>query len=143
MHPTDNFSLLRNIYLSTLILLQLLKKYRSSANALCAAQAEAREASARAEAAAEEARQARDRLAELAARLTAAEAGHTMGQHEAERRLEMRNKVREPALDLYWFNRKKCGNVSLWLSYLSVVVIFDKSKESIRDVDATALKPSQ
>ncbi|KAL0867890.1 hypothetical protein ABMA27_008575 [Loxostege sticticalis] len=79
---------------------ELLKKYRSSANALCAAQAEAREASARAEAAGEEARQARDRLAELAARLTAAEAGHTMGQHEAERRLEMRNKELESSLEL-------------------------------------------
>ncbi|XP_063833310.1 unconventional myosin-XVIIIa-like [Ostrinia nubilalis] len=79
---------------------ELLKKYRSSANALCAAQAEAREASARAEAASEEARQAKERLNELTARLTAAEAGHTLGQHEAERRLEMRNKELESSLEL-------------------------------------------
>ncbi|XP_013184101.2 unconventional myosin-XVIIIa isoform X2 [Amyelois transitella] len=79
---------------------ELLKKYRASTSALCAAQAEAREASARADAAADEARSARDKLAELAARLASAEAGHSQGQHEAERRLELRNKELESSLEL-------------------------------------------
>lgn len=73
--------------------LQLLKKYRASTSALCAAQSEAREAECRAEAAAEEARQSKERLAELSARLAHAEAGHSHEHHEAERRLELRNKV--------------------------------------------------
>lgn len=71
----------------------MLKKYRASTSALCAAQSEAREAECRAEAAAEEARQAKERLAELSARLAHAEAGHSHEHHEAERRLELRNKV--------------------------------------------------
>lgn len=79
---------------------ELLKKYRSSTSALCAAQAQAREAAARADAAADEARQARERLAELAARLARAEAGHEHGHHEAERRLECRNKELESSLEL-------------------------------------------
>ncbi|CAH0402673.1 unnamed protein product [Chilo suppressalis] len=79
---------------------ELLKKYRASTNALCAAQAECREACARAEAAAEEARQARERLADLAARLASAEAGHTHTHHEAERRLDTRNKELESSLEL-------------------------------------------
>ncbi|CAG4932431.1 unnamed protein product [Colias eurytheme] len=79
---------------------ELLKKYRASTSALCAAQAEAREAEAKAEAANEEARAARERAAELAARLAAAEAGHSHGQHETERRLELRNKELESSLEL-------------------------------------------
>ncbi|XP_068623509.1 unconventional myosin-XVIIIa isoform X1 [Battus philenor] len=79
---------------------ELLKKYRSSTSALCAAQAEAREAITRADAASEEARQAKERLAELAQRLAHAEAGHTHGHSEAERRLEMRNKELESSLEL-------------------------------------------
>ncbi|CAH2052409.1 unnamed protein product, partial [Iphiclides podalirius] len=79
---------------------ELLKKYRSSTSALCAAQAEAREAVARADAAAEEARLARERLAELAQRLAHAEAGHSHTHSEAERRLEMRNKELESSLEL-------------------------------------------
>ncbi|XP_063628704.1 unconventional myosin-XVIIIa isoform X3 [Cydia splendana] len=79
---------------------ELLKKYRGSTSALCAAQAEAREAAAKAEAATEEARQARDKLAELAQRLASAEAGHSHTQHEAERRLQLRNKELESSLEL-------------------------------------------
>ncbi|XP_075983921.1 myosin heavy chain-like isoform X2 [Anticarsia gemmatalis] len=79
---------------------ELLKKYRSSTSALCAAQSEAREASARADAAAEEARAARDKLAELSARLASAEAGHSHGHAEAERRLELKNKELESSLEL-------------------------------------------
>ncbi|XP_013167616.1 PREDICTED: unconventional myosin-XVIIIa isoform X2 [Papilio xuthus] len=79
---------------------ELLKKYRSSTSALCAAQAEAREAVSRAEAAAEEARQAKERLAEVTQRLAHAEAGHTHGHSEAERRLEMRNKELESSLEM-------------------------------------------
>ncbi|XP_053617561.1 unconventional myosin-XVIIIa isoform X2 [Plodia interpunctella] len=79
---------------------ELLKKYRASTSALCAAQAEARDASARADVAADEARAARDKLAELATRLAHAEAGHSQGQHEAERRLELRNKELESSLEL-------------------------------------------
>ncbi|XP_026727351.1 unconventional myosin-XVIIIa isoform X2 [Trichoplusia ni] len=79
---------------------ELLKKYRSSTSALVAAQSEAREACARADAAGEEARAARDKLAELAARLAQAEAGQSQGQHEAERRLELRNKELESSLEL-------------------------------------------
>ncbi|XP_072934275.1 unconventional myosin-XVIIIa [Epargyreus clarus] len=79
---------------------ELLKKYRASTSALCAAQVAAREAAARADAGAEEARAARERLAELAARLAAAEAGHHHEQHEAERRLDMRNKELESSLEL-------------------------------------------
>lgn len=72
---------------------QLLKKYRASTSSLCAAQAEAREAASRADAALEEARSAKDKLTELTARLAHAEAGHSQGHAEAERRLELRNKV--------------------------------------------------
>ncbi|XP_050552815.1 unconventional myosin-XVIIIa isoform X2 [Spodoptera frugiperda] len=79
---------------------ELLKKYRSSTSALVAAQSEAREACARADAAAEEARAARDKLAELTARLATAEAGHSHGHAEAERRLELRNKELESSLEL-------------------------------------------
>ncbi|CAH0696628.1 unnamed protein product [Spodoptera exigua] len=79
---------------------ELLKKYRSSTSALCAAQAEAREACARADAAAEEARLARDKVNDLAARLASAEAGHSHGHAEAERRLELRNKELESSLEL-------------------------------------------
>nr|XP_026488065.1 unconventional myosin-XVIIIa [Vanessa tameamea] len=79
---------------------ELLKKYRASTSSLCAAQAEAREADSRAEAAAEEARQARERLAEISARLAHAEAGHSHEHHEAERRLELRNKELESSLEL-------------------------------------------
>ncbi|XP_045454349.1 unconventional myosin-XVIIIa-like [Melitaea cinxia] len=79
---------------------ELLKKYRASTSSLCAAQAEAREAESRAEAAAEEARQARERLAEISARLATAEAGHSHEHHEAERRLELRNKELESSLEL-------------------------------------------
>ncbi|CAG5047632.1 unnamed protein product [Parnassius apollo] len=79
---------------------ELLKKYRSCSTALCAAQAEAREAVARSDAAAEEARQARERLAELAQRLAHAEAGHSHGHSEAERRLELRNKELESCVEL-------------------------------------------
>lgn len=75
------------------LFLQLLKKYRTSTSALCSAQAEARDASSRADAAGEEARQAREKLTELSAKLAHAEAGHSHTQHEAERRLELRNKV--------------------------------------------------
>lgn len=76
-----------------MIPLQLLKKYRASTSSLCAAQAEAREVASRADAALEEARSAKDKLAELTARLAHAEAGHSQGHAEAERRLELRNKV--------------------------------------------------
>ncbi|XP_045770484.1 unconventional myosin-XVIIIa isoform X3 [Maniola jurtina] len=79
---------------------ELLKKYRASTSALCAAQNEAREAECRAEAAAEEARQAKERLAELSARLAHAEAGHSHEHHETERRLELRNKELESSLEL-------------------------------------------
>ncbi|KAL4703507.1 hypothetical protein ACJJTC_018091 [Scirpophaga incertulas] len=79
---------------------ELLKKYRTSANALCAAQAEAREASERAEVAMEETRATKERLAEVTARLAQAEAGHTLGHTEAERRLDMRNKELESSLEL-------------------------------------------
>ncbi|KAJ8712778.1 hypothetical protein PYW08_008082 [Mythimna loreyi] len=79
---------------------ELLKKYRSSTSALCQAQTEAREASARADSAAEEARAARDKLAELSAKLAHAEAGHSHGHLEAERRLELRNKELESSLEL-------------------------------------------
>ncbi|XP_037292547.1 unconventional myosin-XVIIIa isoform X3 [Manduca sexta] len=79
---------------------ELLKKYRASTNALCAAQGEAREAEARAVAAQEEARNAKERIAELTARLAAAEAGHHHDQHEAERRLDLRNKELESSLEL-------------------------------------------
>uniref|UniRef100_A0A2A4IY82 Myosin tail domain-containing protein n=1 Tax=Heliothis virescens TaxID=7102 RepID=A0A2A4IY82_HELVI len=79
---------------------ELLKKYRSSTSALCAAQSETREACARADAAAEEARAARDKLAELTAKLAHAEAGHSHGHMEAERRLELRNKELESSLEL-------------------------------------------
>ncbi|CAH0713661.1 unnamed protein product, partial [Brenthis ino] len=79
---------------------ELLKKYRASTQSLCAAQAQTREAECRAEAAAEEARAARERLAELSARLATAEAGHDHEHHEAERRLELRNKELESSLEL-------------------------------------------
>ncbi|XP_061382469.1 unconventional myosin-XVIIIa isoform X3 [Danaus plexippus] len=79
---------------------ELLKKYRASTSALCAAQAAAREAESRAEAAAEEARQAREKLTEMTTRLAHAEAGHTHEQHEAGRRLELRNKELESSLEL-------------------------------------------
>ncbi|XP_050667390.1 unconventional myosin-XVIIIa isoform X4 [Leptidea sinapis] len=79
---------------------ELLKKYRASTNAVCAAQAETRAAEARAEAAAEEARVARERANELSARLAAAEAPHAQTQHENERRLELRNKELESSLEL-------------------------------------------
>ncbi|XP_041972236.1 unconventional myosin-XVIIIa isoform X4 [Aricia agestis] len=79
---------------------ELLKKYRTCTSALCAAQSEAREAEARAEAAAEEARAAKERLAELSARLASAEAGHDHEHHEAERRLELRNKELESRLEV-------------------------------------------
>ncbi|GBP00607.1 Unconventional myosin-XVIIIa [Eumeta japonica] len=79
---------------------ELLKKYRASTQALCAAQTEAREAAAKADAAAEETRALRDKLAELSARLAHAEAGHSHGQHEAERRLELKNKELESSLEL-------------------------------------------
>ncbi|XP_045516824.1 unconventional myosin-XVIIIa isoform X1 [Pieris brassicae] len=79
---------------------ELLKKFRASTSALCAAQAEVREAEAKAEAASEEARVAKERTNELAARLAAAEAGHSHGQHETERRLELRNKELESSLEL-------------------------------------------
>ncbi|KAI8442030.1 hypothetical protein MSG28_005677 [Choristoneura fumiferana] len=79
---------------------QLLKKYRTSTSALCAAQAETREAAAKAEAAAEEARAAREKLAELTSRLASAEAGHSHTQHEAERRLLLKNKELESSLEL-------------------------------------------
>lgn len=75
-------------------MLQLLKKYRASSTALVSAQAEAREAAARADAAADEARALRDKLADVSARLASAEAGHALGQNEAGRRLELRNKVK-------------------------------------------------
>ncbi|CAF4916523.1 unnamed protein product [Pieris macdunnoughi] len=79
---------------------ELLKKFRASTSALCAAQAEVREAEAKAEAASEDARVAKERSNELAARLAAAEAGHSHGQHETERRLELRNKELESSLEL-------------------------------------------
>ncbi|XP_069357168.1 unconventional myosin-XVIIIa isoform X3 [Maniola hyperantus] len=79
---------------------ELLKKYRASTSALCATQNEAREAECRAEAATEEARQAKERLAELSARLAHAEAGHSHEHHETERRLELRNKELESSLEL-------------------------------------------
>ncbi|XP_073948131.1 myosin heavy chain-like isoform X2 [Choristoneura fumiferana] len=79
---------------------ELLKKYRTSTSALCAAQAETREAAAKAEAAAEEARAAREKLAELTSRLASAEAGHSHTQHEAERRLLLKNKELESSLEL-------------------------------------------
>ncbi|XP_026333803.1 unconventional myosin-XVIIIa isoform X2 [Hyposmocoma kahamanoa] len=79
---------------------ELLKKYRASTSSLCAAQAEAREAASRADAALEEARAAKDKLAELTARLAHAEAGHSQGHAEAERRLELRNKELESSLEL-------------------------------------------
>ncbi|CAH1641017.1 unnamed protein product [Spodoptera littoralis] len=79
---------------------ELLKKYRSSTSALVGAQSEAREACARADAAADEARAARDKLADLTARLASAEAGHSHGHAEAERRLELRNKELESSLEL-------------------------------------------
>ncbi|XP_049879362.1 unconventional myosin-XVIIIa isoform X2 [Pectinophora gossypiella] len=79
---------------------ELLKKYRASTSALCAAQVEAREAASKADAALEEARAAKDKLAEISARLAHAEAGHSHGQAEAERRLELRNKELESSLEL-------------------------------------------
>ncbi|KAJ2940224.1 hypothetical protein O0L34_g11792 [Tuta absoluta] len=79
---------------------ELLKKYRASTSALCAAQTEARDAAARADQAAEEARAAREKLQEMSTRLAHAEAGHSHGQAEAERRLELRNKELESSLEL-------------------------------------------